>query len=178
MNSELGLTDDASRYFTAAANDLRAADRARANMQTLCSAKLAATLRLKGELREAEELLQSSLATRTQVFGNSGAMVSESLQGLAELRMLQQRWSEAEELLRQAIVSYAAFVRCDTQQLAHLKTTLAGTPLRHKHAEEAGSLLASAIAISNAMVPRCSVCSVGRAFSAISARLLTESYRE
>ena len=238
VTRELGLIDDASRYFTVAANDMRAADRTRsreyadmllgeallevwrgqpteglrkANQslrvmydiegdnssgaadvlgpisllylwlddyeaaeragrralaiyqnnfprqhpdRIMAEHQLAATLRLKGELREAEELLQSSLASRKQLFGNSGVMVSESLQGLAELRMMQQRWNEAEELLRQAMIAYTTFVRRDTQQLAYLQTTLAVALLRQKRAVEAGLLLTRAIAIGDATVPR------------------------
>ena len=107
----------------------------------------------QGQLREAEELLRSSLYSRHQLFGARGSLVAESLLDLAELYMLQERWAEAEDFLRQSITAYTAVNQQLTQELVYTEAALGITILNQGRANEAAMLLSDAVSICKQITP-------------------------
>ena len=113
----------------------------------MAEAQLAEILPYQGRLREAEELLGSTLDNRRQLFGTEGSLIAASLIDFGHLQMLQQRWAQAESFLRQAITAHTAVNQQPTHELVNMETALGVTVLNQGRAHEAVALLSDAIAI-------------------------------
>ena len=107
--------------------------------------RLAQILLYRRELDDAASLFQRAIDAQRQVYGPNTSEMTEMLGSLAQVRMAQNRWKEAEALLREALSIHSSSGSNVNYQIGYLETILGRVLYQQGRSSEAVPVLTDAL---------------------------------